>query len=778
MGRNLRLNCTIVTFLAAISSASFTPTAKGIQTATSVSDAGVVSQNLNGYTTPDKPKGIPAQPAPGRPAERRYWLTPDQIKILKIRGNSMETGDWRKNDNNEASRRDILPLLPWNRGAWSGNIPDEELPEKVRSALKLVKKSELYGWGEDIPYDDSYFDRGAASVIKHAFPSSNDGDRAGAISARPYDAGLTRYEMWVGKDGQGSAPFAWYFHSYNVVTQGGKILGALNLTTADSMFPDNRSFRDAPYLLDVVEHSEMLRTYSELPTSLAAALPNQSGSILDDRLTLVSQPKMLVLTSPTYSEGLGSQYKEGSASYERKLDELGEQSSFVKPRKYTTDIPGADPSLPNQDNNRQLAPNVGIHDKGPEVLNPQDLTGDAGVLPYNATPLAQNWHYDPNSKKWHFKRWQRSEVLPPNDRSHRWVLETKEDLLFAPQQTGAGTVDPTKFQIIKDANSVSSVANMVVATGQVSSFDTGGFRVGINSQALPNIAGAPYSGIEDIPDTAAINIVPVGGFYPDSAVIVALEYQLKDGKGNPEGPWQTGKIHYWSSKQNDYDSHTQRRITFQSSGSEFDPYDDAWIFPIKDISHTSADYRIRVFMALPVDSTDNDLINLSSSISPSALLPAPSTSGVASTYNATSFSTSALTDLLKRNAQYPLNPATLQLSSEADAINQTLLDSDAGYKQALSRVDLANSAAYTQATSNVASVRQVPTAEVSSVLQSAVFAGASKTLNNEALSATLNPFGKTTWFAYEFARPLTWTVAVPNVNVGIDASSSGVIITE
>jgi hypothetical protein len=644
--------------------------------------------------------------------------------------------------------------------------------------LKEVKKSELFGWGSEVPYDESYFSQGAASEIKRAFPGSNLNDREGAVTTRPYDAGLTRYEMWVGKEGQGETPFAWYFHSYNVVTQGGKILGALTLTTADSLFPNSRSFRDAPYLLDVVENSEMLRTYSELPTSAAAALPNQSGSILDDRLTLVSQPKMLVLTSPKYSDNLGSQYREGSASYERKLDELGEQSAFVGARKYGTDVPRSDASLPSGDNARQLAPNVGIHDAGPEVMAPEDLTSGAGVLPYKDTPLAKNWHYDAGSKKWHFKRWQRSEVLPPEDRSHRWVLETKEDLLFAPQQTDSAAVDPTKFQIVNDASAVSSVANMVVATGQVSSFDTGGFRLAINAEAMNNIGGTtPFAGIENIPDRAAVNIIPVGGFYPDSAVVVALEYRLKKPDGTPDGPWQTGKIHYWSSKENNYDPNTQNRITFNASGAGFDPYTDAWIFPIKDVSHTSAEYRVRVFMALPIDSSDQELITLNSD-TPPALMPAPSTSGVASTYNEISFKTSALEDLLKRNAQFPLDPVSLKIATDVDAVNKTLADSDPGYREALALVGLAGSAPHTAATSNVTSVSKVSSDEVKRVLQSAVFAGASKALNNESLLATVNPFGKTTWFEYRFGKDVAWTVEVPNVEVGVDAGASGVIITE
>jgi hypothetical protein len=767
--------------LAALASSSLTHPAHALETAKSVSDAGVVSQNLNGYKAPVKPKGIPAQPAPGRPSERRYWMTPDKIKIFKIRGNSMEGSDLRTNDSNKDSRRDILPLLPWNRGSWTGAIdPKFKLPPAVEKALGRVPKSEVYGWGEEVPYDQSYFDQGAAFEI----PLEGASMLGGSVRTRPFDAGLTRYEMWVGKDGQrstrGSAPFAWYFHSYNVVTQGGQVLGMIDIDTADTLYPEGRSFRDAPYLVDVVEDSSIMRTYSESPTFLSAPGTPSNASVMTNSLSLVSQPKMLVLTSPNYEGTFDDSVKEGSASYNRKLDEATENTRQAPPRKYSvTQSPNG---VMGSDIGSLLAPNKGIHDAGPEISK------DGALPTYGETPLAQNWHFDSGTKKWHFKRWQRSELLDPSKASHRWVLETKEDLLFAPQQLDDQTQDPTKFKIVdEESGNVSSVANMVVAKAQVLSFDTGGFRMAKTTDALTS-----FDGVENISDKAAINILPVGGFYPDSSVIVALEYLLLNADGTASaGGWQTGKIHYWSSKSDESKgAYDQRSIKFQPSSGQFDPYEDAWIFPIKDVSHTSAQYRLRVFMSLPIASSPTSLVSMEEvpGQSPKGPLPLTLSTGGANrpggNYEPSSFEIGDMQSLLKRNSDHPTDPSSMSPEDSKAAISRSIRESDAlgtnysAYLEALGvGGELLSPGKYT----GVGQVVRVDPGTVRSVVTSAVFAsGGRKLISDEALAQVLYPYGDggTSWFEYRLENSPAWTVKVPSVNIGVDEDASGVIITE
>lgn len=694
----------------------------------------IVSKERAGYQTPSEKKGplkgVPASPAKSRPAlspdgststGRRYWNTPDEVRILKVRGDSGVATTIRDSGDGKITSRQVLPLLSW------GN----------------PSSPELAGWGGRHPYEDKAYANEANYM--YSVLGSSIANRTG-VSTRPFDAGLTRYEMWVKKAARPESGWkqdAWFFNSYNVVSQGGGILGTMKITSPDGLLPSSRTFRDSPYLLDVVEDSQIMRAYS--PSSVGQA------SVLTNAVSLVSQPKMLVLISPDIT-GLkpdDTKALAGSASVDRLTRE-----KRLTPRKYKVQ-PAKGAPLP-ADLDRQLAPNQEINDAGPVEKTPEEGRFSQN---YKLTPLARNWHYDPSKKTWHFRQWQRGEFFEDN-RPHSWVLETKEDLLYAPQTSKGGSLDPNQVTILdSETTPVTGIPSTVVATGEVTALDTGGFRLAINdvmnsSESEWKTRNKAFSGIEGIPDLAAMNVVPFGYFYPDSRIIVALEYVLLKPNGQEDGEWKTGKIHYWSSNDEPGGPYTAREVTFKPSGGAFDPYVHGWIFPIKDVSHTSAKYRLRVFMALPFKPVSNS----------GGILPADyGQDKVASTFTGREFGANEMIRLLEANSNFPAQPYT---KNDPMQWNEP-------YREALSQIGLANNYGSPQS-----GVRIVSPDEVERVVSGVTFAGAGQSLSSANIGEIREPFkDTTTWFEYVFPDA-NWTVEVPEIQVGIDEGAAGVIITE
>ena len=692
----------------------------------------IVSKERAGYKTPSEKhgalKGVPASPTKSRPAlspdgststGRRYWNTPDEVRILKVRGDSGVATTIRDSGDGKLTSRQVLPLLSWGNPA----------------------APELAGWGARHPYDE----KGYANEANYMYSilGSSVANRQG-INTRPFDAGLTRYEMWVKKAARpesGWSQDAWFFNSYNVVSQGGGILGTMKITTPDGLLSSSRTFRDSPYLLDVVENSQIMRAYS--PSSVAQA------SVLTNAVSLVSQPKMLVLISPDMENLSSDEVKDLSAS--ASVTRLTKERRFT-PRKYKVQ-PAKGSPLP-ADLGRQLAPNQEINDAGPVEGTPEE-----GRLSqnYKLTPLARNWHYDPSKKTWHFRQWQRGEFFE-SSRPHSWVLETKEDLLYAPQTSKSTPLDPNQVTILdSETTPVTGIPSTVVATGEVYALDTGGFRLAVNdvmNSSEWKTRNKAFSGIEGIPDLAAMNVVPFGYFYPDSRIVVALEYVLLKPNGQEDGDWQTGKIHYWSSADEPGGPYTAREVTFKPSGGTFDPYVHGWIFPIKDVSHTSAKYRLRVFMALPFTPVSNS----------GGVLPSDyGKDKVASTFTAPQFGTNEMLRLLEANSNFPAQPYT----------KNDPMQFNTPYREALSQIGLANNYGTPQA-----GVRIVSADAVEKVVSGVTFAGSGQSLGSANIGEVREPFkGTTTWFEYVFPEA-NWTVEVPEIQVGIDEESAGVIITE
>lgn len=740
MGR-LKHRTTPVAVAAAMVSAMTTTYALNTANNTTDFTKKIVSKERVGYKTPSDKNGgpligIPASAPAGRPSMgsdgsspsgRRYWFRPDAVKILKVRGDSGETTTLRENDQGQKTGRKVLPLLPWSN----------------------PKSPELAGWGPVHPYEDVGYAK--ESNYMYSVLGETISNRSGVVT-RPFDAGLTRYEMWVKKAARPESGWkddAWFFNSYNVVSQGGGVLGQIDITTPDSLLGSNRNgsatrtFRDAPYLLDVTENSGVMRAY--------APSIRQDASVLTNSVSLVSQPKMLVLLSPDSSHLAKSDFevREGSASINRVTRE-----SQLAPRSYT--IPPAPGSPLPPDIGRQLSPNKNINDAGPN----KETTGEGTLSQnYKTTPLAKNWHYDNSKKTWHFRQWQRGEFLPENQ-PHTWILETKEDLLYAPQTTSQAVVDPNRITILDPQTTpVTDIPSTIVASGRVNAFDTGGFRLAVNDAMKKSqwgTSGRVFDGIEGIPDFAAMNLAPVGYFYPDSRIIVALEYVLLKKVGGSlveDGGWKTGKIHYWNSAEQPGDAFTAKEVTFNTNPSNFDPYSDGWIFPIKDVSHTSAKYRLRVFMALPFTSVSRS----------GGPLPSSFEENIASTFRGDNFGINEMVKLLDVNSKNPVRLA------ENDPMSF-----NGAYREALSRIGLSGVYGEPQT-----SVRVVSPDEVERVVSGVTFAGAGKSLSVSDIGDIRAPFGNpgTTWF--EFVMPeADWTVDVPEITVGLDPEEAGVIITE
>jgi hypothetical protein len=717
-------------------------TSPGLSTANNTSNftKGVVAKERKGYMSPSEKHGplpgIAASATVGRPGMgseggnsmgRRYWSTPDEVQILKVRGDSGQAVTLRESQESFRTNRQTLPILSWNHRSQGKAYPGFPLNRTA---------PELAGWGAQIPYEGVL---GKESSFMYQVIGKGLANRSG-ITSRPFDAGLTRYEMWVKKAARkgGWRSDAWFFNSYNVVSQGGSVLGKLTISTPDSLAPSEpwaRTFRDAPYLIDVVEDSGIMRAYS--------------ASVLTNSVSLVSQPKMLVLLSPDNSQVNRQEDKalrEGSASIDRVL------SSKLSPRTYKIDQAPGSP-MPN-DLGRQLAPNKNINDAGPT----EGTAGEGSFSQnYKSTPLAKNWHYDAQNKKWHFKQWQRGEFLPDNQ-PHTWVLETKEDLLYAPQTSSSSVIDPNRITILDAQNTaVTDIPSTVIATGRVNAFDTGGFRLAINNDMRNSEWGSSrsFSGIEGIPDLAAINLTPEGYFYPDSRIVVALEHVLlknEGGKTVRDGEWKTGKIHFWSSADQPGDRFTAKEVTFRPNGGSFDPYVDGWIFPVKDVSHTSAEYRLRVFMALPFQE-----------VTAGQRLPSSFEDKIASPYQSNSFTNADMEKLLHANSVSPTRRA------ENDP-----LDHNEAYREALKQIGLSGVRG-----SHQNSVKRVSSDEVERVVSGVTFAGSGTALSSANIGAVVDPFGnnKTTWFEFTFPEA-NWTVQIPNVNVGTNPEEAGIIITE
>lgn len=729
-----------LTILIAGTVAASMTSAWGLNTANNTTDftKKVISKERVGYETPSQRNkgplpGVPASASNGRPSMgsegksamgRRYWSTPDEVRILKVRGDSGEATTLRENQDGKLTGRKVLPLMSW------GNR----------------RSPELAGWGPVHPYEAPEFAQ-EANYMYSILSKDRTANRSG-VTSRPFDAGLTRYEMWVKKAGRPKAGWlndAWFFNSYNVVSQGGDVLGEIKISTPDSLFDSTRTFRDAPYLIDATEKSGIMRAYS--PSF------NKDASVLTNSVSLVSQPKMLVLISPDISELSKNDYEamSGSASANRVMRE-----QRLRPKTYKVSPAPNSPLPPDLD--RQLAPNVNINDAGPT-----EETAGAGSMSqnYKSTPLAKNWQYDSSNKTWHFRQWQRGEFLADNV-PHTWILETKEDLLYAPQTTSSAIVDPNRITIVDpQTTAVTDIPSTVVATGQVNAFDTGGFRLAINDVMKTSEWGTEnkvFNGIEGIPDYAAMNVAPVGYFYPDSRIIVALEYVLLKKVGNTlqeDGDWKTGKIHYWNSSNDSPDPLVAKEVTFDPAGGAFDPYVHGWIFPTKDVSHTSAKYRLRVFMALPFKP-----VALSS-----GKLPTGFESGekVASTFSSREFGLNQMVQLLDANSK---SPAILAKNDP--------MQTNVPYREALDRVSLSGVYGIPQNR-----VSPVSANEVERIVSGVTFSGSNNTLSVANIGEVKSPFGadETSWFEFVF-DDAKWTVDVPEINVGLGPEGAGVIITE
>jgi hypothetical protein len=720
----------------------------------------------------------------GRPAGERYWYTPDFVRIFKIRGG----GDDNFRTGAEGTRRETLPLLSWNLKSWNeqwntglsdfsadalskhsrrGSLRGTSLGVRLDGGWSNVPEFE--GWGTGIPYLG--ISKGTLDKLTKDDVIRDTGvrDTTGTLRDKPFDGGITRYELWVGKkasttlDQQGNpggwGQTAWFFDSYNVVNQAGQVLGTLRTETSDSQSPSTRAFRNSPYLVEATETPLINRTFTA----------SQDGG----KVQLRELPKMLVLLAPAanqrqdYSFG---RYQSGSAE--------GGRSRVDTPRKYGRDAgAGTGGTVMQNDQGNMLAPNSNVDEKAGEA-------GQSGIaLHWEKTRL--------NGKDaWTFRKWQRAENLfrPNNPRGaawHKWVLETKSDALYAPSGRDGNAIVTPREEDLKE------LPEMVVGMADVQGFDTGGFAVAGGGR-LSAANAVVYGDPDDITDGDIVSVLPIGRFYPTSAVYVAVEYRLLDRDGNPEGvsnprDWSTAKtaaLFYWNSDgsapkvvqdtalaEQSIDkrdpSLTPRRIRFASSGT-FDPYTDAWLVSVRDLAHTSAEYRLRIFMGLPFKP-----------INAGSLMPARQ--GVGQPGAVTSlnreFNADQMAGILRAN-----QAAAISYTPGANPMEESFAFQDPAY-QGICREAGIRAAGF----SLVGTVDDVSPEVVEKIVGAAERGVRNKAGIQGGAEKWTNPWftGSSTdfpvqWFEYSNSQNgvKSWKVQVPDVAIGVDDEAAGVIITE
>lgn len=751
-----------------------------VSTANQSDSRGSLSATGSGAIPPSFAPGagwVLGQRPHGRPSGERYWYTPDFVRIFKIRGDGVAN----TREGAGGSRREVLPILSWNLKSWNegrntglrdftkdtlqghprrGISRGTSLGVRVQGGWSNVPEFE--GWGTQIPYRG--LDGGLASRLEADKVLQDLGEKstAGNLTDKPFDGGITRYEMWLGKkasttrDQQGNiggwGQVAWFFDSYNVVNQAGQVLGTLRTETSDSQDPTSRAVRNSPYLVEATEAPLISRTFT--------------ASAGGGAVQLRELPKMLTLLSP-WADNRGDYLFSGSGSGGAAGG--GEGGRTYKNRTY-----GKDPALAfsvfGVDEKQPLAPNFSIEEGVEEVSK------FWGKVPVTTRLGTKNG--------WAFRRWQRAENLfkaGPNSASnpawHRWVLETKADALYAPADEGNNSI------AIPKAEDLGPLPEMVIGEADVQGFDTGGFVLGMGGGTE---SGKIYSDPDDISDRDIVTILPIGRFYPKSAIYIALEYRLLASPGRPDGgnDWskaKTAALFYWNSdgqggqvirdadlvKQsiNNTDGLTPRRVRFAGDSNSFDPYNDAWIVSLRDISHTSAQYRLRVFMALPFKPINSGQLIPSGTGS----VPGANPRSLNRTFDA-----NLMGEVLLANMRTPVtygsggNPITEALSLHPATYGRICTEARVKWSQ-------------------LASVKPVDARVVEGVVS-----GASTDTRKKAGIALndaekwKNPWTTRSstdfsvqWFEYGNGNGvMSWVVDVPDINVGVDAEAGGVIITE
>jgi len=732
----------------------------------------------------------------GRPTGERYWYTPDLIMLLKVRGD--ETDNMTSNvggGTNGITRRELLPIFTWNLKTFP---PSEEWPNYTRNALQNHDRRgtglygmkgknmgnwdnargqwtlvpEFEGWGVSVPHVGETANR-MVTVLdnKNLYGTKVD---------VPFDAGLTRYELWVGKkasttkDQQGQVggwgQNAWFFDSYNVVNQNGKVLGSLKSTTSDSLLSSSRAVRNSPYILEATETPLVRRTFSQDATGGSAKLSEI--------------PKMLVLTSPDGKGPLGADYYSWNRKGIGSANSGAGGRATIPHRLYEKDAGTGPQFAMNSDLGNTLAPNKNIEELAPDI---------------------SKW-WSKGATSWTFRRWQRAEDLLKSVHTagggkafHRWILETKSDLLYAPNEAGNNNSVVISGQTAPDPETLRRLPEMVVGVTDVQGFDTGGFRVARGGTVLTG-AGV-WTDPDQITDNDGITVLPVGRFYPDSRIFVVVQYTLLDADGNPEigGDWskaKTARVFYWSSadpsqidngpggpggvwssvSSSPDDSMKPRRIKF-GGGSTFDPSVDSWTVSIRDLAHTSAQYRIRVFMALPFQALEPN-----GPIAPGGLA-SPGERPGANPVDGRMFDGEDMARVLAGNHFQP------RWYEGSNAIAESLgHQPPAYYSMVESGVNMPAGGGkgwkFDAVSDNGQSVRYISNPQmISNIIRENRSEGnyppsLEKDVQNADDLKNIFGTGKTAWFEYLADQMITWKIDAPQIEVGVDEEAAGTIITE
>lgn len=743
-----------------------TPTEAQLLSTTSLSEIAAASNaalsKVGGVVIKPTVPGQAAKPAPGRPSSA-FWYQPDAFKIVKVRGLASLGGTAGSSGQYEP----LVPLLSWCQGYWQG---PSTLGIKVDTTVPFSA-----GWGTNVPYD---------SVMKTIAPDTitylkdivvkSTNDLSGSLTDYPYEAGITRYEMWLAKKLQANGNWqmwSWFFDSYCVVNPGGSVIGKLEIVTSDANSTNSgssiRTFRNSPYLVNSIEDTAFLRSYSTNPAETGAMM-------------LISQPKMLVLLCSKQDDVPAPGGVDPVTQLESSAASVA--ATNVLPRTYT--VTGS--SLLPGDSGRMLAPNQSMNDAGITLTN---------SIAYTNTPVSANWTYSTSkdgSGVWQFKRWQRGEVLAPYSpgalqRAHSWVLKIKKDLLYSPQDKNpktslnAGLAAANSSYVLGTASNTSllPVSGMVVATQKVEAFDTGTIQFGQN---FGN--GINYASIDDVPMTAALNILPAGRQYPDSVILGVLQERLLDPNNQVMSPvnggWTTIKVFYWSSAQANAlapylatdtanagvpASNIPKQVVFGRNKTDFNPYIDTWIVPLRDVCQSSAQYRVRFFTALPFSPIGNVGTLYSGAGGVPGKIANPSTRA--------DFTVSDMESLLLANANsyIPVNglstPASDSMAAQTPAYNSMLqkvgLNSGSSY---------VGPGSYTAIDPTVVE-SQLPVGTVVDVASSTAL------LSGGSFKTLLSPWPKTQWFEVVPAGGApNWSCTSPDVKVGVDTKNGGSIITQ
>lgn len=732
------------------------------------------------FTPP--PGSIYGQRPAGRPTGERYWYTPDDVRVLKIRG------DQENLLTSIGTSRKPLPIFSWNLKTFYPD--DSKWPDFSKRNLQghnrrgsragadmgsfnlqrggWTSVAEFEGWGIRLPYEAVSL----SSTVGDRMVTELSREVRGSRQDTPFDAGLTRYELWVAKnasttvDQQGRRggwdQKAWFFDAYNIVNQSGEVVGSLKVTTTDPLNSTARAVRNSPYLVEATEEPIINRTFTA----------SQNGG----KVSLNELPKMLVLTSPGGKDPANYQWSSSGYGSALSMHSGWETGS---PRRLTIE---QRTYLPDD-----ALPLVGSGILGNDFGTPTKLAPNSNIEE-TGTEISKFWGKD-SSNVWSFRRWQRAEDLFPYARLgkggqkmayHKWILETKSDVLYAPNQAGNANSVVLSGKSAPNPDELSKLPAMVVATADVQGFDTGGFRVGLGGQ-LKNGTRAVFADPDDITDQDVIAVLPVGRFYPDSRIYVAIQYLLLKEDGSPDGTWadaKTARLFYWTSEGGGNDTSLTnlslsydpnffpRKIVFGEGKPGFDPYRDAWMVSVRDLAHTSAIYRLRIFMGIPFKP-----------VAPGTIRPSGNGNGLPGTvanFNGT-FGADHMAKVLNANHQMPSTPTTSSAFAEA-------MDSQKSeFKTLLTSLGLDAGKFHTPS-----SVTTVDSSEIEKVvLDTTQETGGSGTVPSGA-SRVKAPFKDangnwvTQWFEYTGGNQdqFSWQVNVPQIQVGVDSEEAGTIITE